>query len=86
MRLFEGTALSLLLSFLLNREASAQAPNVDRIMAEVAAHQDQAEQLRAKYTYTQKVRIRALRGNGKLAREDYCVYNVVPRTKPPKKN
>ena len=63
----------------------AQTPNVDQIMSQVAAHQDQAEQLRAKYTYTQKVRIRALRGDGKLSREEYCVYNVVPTDKDTKK-
>ena len=64
----------------------AQTPNVDVIMSEVASHQDQAEQLRAKYTYTQKVRIRAVRGNGKLSREEYCVYNVAPTDKGTKKN
>lgn len=57
---------------------SAQTPTVDQIMASVAAHQDQAGQLRAKYAYTQKVRVRAIRGNGKLSREEYCVYNVAP--------
>jgi hypothetical protein len=85
MRSFPGTALSLVFSVLLTGEASGQAPNVDRIMAEVATHQDQAEQLRAKYTYTQKVRIRALHGNGKLSREEYCVYDVIPTDKATKK-
>jgi hypothetical protein len=54
-------------------------------MSQVAAHQDQAEQLRAKYSYTQKVRIRAMRGNGKLSREEYCVYNVAPTENATKK-
>lgn len=72
------TALFLAVSLLATGEPSAQTPNVDQIMSQVAAHQDQAERLRAKYTYTQKVRIRAMHANGKLSREEYCVYNVVP--------
>jgi hypothetical protein len=79
-------ALSALgLGLFLLGELGAQTLNVDQIMAQVAAHQDQAEQLRAKYTYTQKVRIRALRGNGKLSREEFCVYNVVPTNEATKK-
>lgn len=71
-------AVLLVVGILLIGPVLGQTPNVDQIMSEVAAHQDQAEQLRAKYAYTQKVRIRALRGNGKLSREEYCVYNVAP--------
>ena len=63
----------------------AQMPSVDAIMAEVVKHQDQAEQSRAKYTYTQKVRIRAIHSNGKLSREEFCMYNVVPQEKSTKK-
>jgi hypothetical protein len=59
----------------------AQTPSMDEIMRDVAKHQDQAEQLRKKYSYTQKVRIRALRGDGKLSREEYCTYNVAPAEK-----
>ncbi|HLH05455.1 MAG TPA: hypothetical protein VKX25_21985 [Bryobacteraceae bacterium] len=47
-------------------------------MQQVAAHQDRSEQLREQYTYTQKVRIRAIYSNGKLAREELCVYQAVP--------
>jgi hypothetical protein len=57
---------------------SGQARDVNRLMQQVAAHQDEAEHLRSQYTYTQKVRIRALYSNGKLSREEYCVYNVLP--------
>jgi hypothetical protein len=64
----------------------AQTLNADEIMSKVAAHQDQAEQLRAKYTYTQKVRIRAIRANGHLSREEYSVYNVIPTEKGIKKD
>jgi hypothetical protein len=59
-------------------ELSAQSSPVEAIMSQVAVHQDQAEELRAKYIYTQKVRIRALHSNGKLSREESCVYNVMP--------
>ena len=55
-------------AFLIAPGLFAQTPTVDQIMANVAAHQDQAGKLRAKYAYTQKVRVRAIRGNGKLSR------------------
>ncbi|MGA8027710.1 MAG: hypothetical protein WB992_11235 [Bryobacteraceae bacterium] len=63
----------------------AQAPDVNAIMKRVAANQDRAEQERAKYTYTQTVRIRALRSNGKLSREESVVYSVLPTEKETKK-
>jgi hypothetical protein len=75
----------LLLGLVLVGRLSAQAPDVDQIMSQLAMHQDQAENLRAKYVYTQKVRIRALRRNGKLSREEYCVYNVTPTARNTKK-
>jgi hypothetical protein len=56
----------------------AQNQDVDRLMQQVAAHQDHSGQLREQYTYTQKVRIRAIYSNGKLAREEFCVYQAVP--------
>ncbi len=56
----------------------AQTPTLDQIVSNVVAHQDQADKLRAKYAYTQQFRVRALRGNGKFSREEYCVYNVAP--------
>ncbi len=78
-------AISFVPALLVAGSLSAQTPDVDQIMSQAAAHQDEAEQLRAKYTYTQKVRIRALRGTGRLSREEYCVYNVVPTDKNTKK-
>ena len=78
MQLLQRRAVFLLLGILSVGPMWAQTPNVDQIMSQIAVHQDQAEQLRAKYAYTQKVRIRALRGNGKLSREEYCVYNMAP--------
>lgn len=81
MRLMDGSAALFALFLLFSEQSLAQTPNVDEIMSQVATHQDQAEQLRSKYTYTQKVRIRALRANGKLSREEFCVYNVLPTNK-----
>ena len=78
MHSLQRRAVFLLLGILSIGPVLAQTPNVDQIMSDIAVHQDQAEQLRAKYAYTQKVRIRALRGNGQLSREEYCVYNVAP--------
>ncbi len=86
MRLFNKTVLNSALLLALATSVKAQAPNVDRIMSEVSAHQDAAEQLRAKYTYTQKVRIRAIRGSGTLSREEFSVYNVTPIDKGTKKD
>ena len=85
MRVLKRIGVSLALDLLVVGGSSAQTPNVPQIMSEVAAHQDQASLLRANYTYTQKVRIRALRANSKLSREEYCVYNVVPTHKATKK-
>lgn len=85
MQVLQRMAVVLMLDLLLAGWLLAQPPNADEIMSQVAVHQDQAEQLRAKYAYTQKVRIRALRGNGKLSREEYCVYNVAPTDRDTKK-
>jgi hypothetical protein len=81
----KGTTVSFALGLFLTGMLSAQTPNVDAIMLHVAEHQDQAQQLRTRYIYTQKVRIRALHANSKLSREEYCVYNVVPTDKATKK-
>ena len=58
--------------------AAAQTPNVIAIMSQVAGSQDRAEKLRTQYAYTQKVRVRAIHSNGKLSREEFCTYNVIP--------
>jgi hypothetical protein len=85
MRLLDGNSILVALFLLFIQRSTAQVPNVDEIMSQVAAHQDQAQQLRSQYTYTQKVRIRALRANGKLSREEFSVYNVLPTNKSTKK-
>lgn len=78
MRSLARTAVSFVAGLLTVQAVATQASTVDEIMLDVSKHQDQAEQLRKKYSYTQKVRIRALRGTGKLSREEYCVYDVAP--------
>ena len=48
------------------------------IMARVAANQDRAAAARSRYVYSQKVRARMIRTNGKLAREEFRTYTVTP--------
>ena len=67
-----------LIALLLSSSAGAQTPNAAQIMKRVAENQDHAIVLRSKYIYNQKVRIRALRNNGKLAREEETTYTVTP--------
>lgn len=56
----------------------AETPSVEEIMAKVAANQDHAVQQRIHYTYTQEVRVKTLRKNGQLSREENSVYQVLP--------
>jgi len=59
--------------------APAQSPEtVDEIMAKVAANQDRAESMRTAFVYDQELRLRFLRGNGKVAREETRAYAVTP--------
>lgn len=48
------------------------------IMQRVARNQDRAEELRSSFIYEQTVRVRLLRGGGKLAREEQREYTVTP--------
>lgn len=62
--------------------APAQSPEtVDEIMAKVAANQDRAESMRTAFVYDQELRLRFLRGNGKVAREETRAYVVTPTEK-----
>jgi hypothetical protein len=65
---------------------AAQMPDAGEIMSRVAEHQQEAQRAREKFTYTQRVRIRATRSNGRLSREEYSVYNVVPTENGTKKD
>jgi hypothetical protein len=62
--------------------APAQSPEtVDEIMAKVAANQDRAESMRTAFVYDQELRLRFLRSNGKVAREETRQYAVTPTEK-----
>ena len=86
MHLSKRASLFLTVNLTAARLLLAQTPDVEAIMSQVAAHQDHAEQARAQYTYTQKIRVRAIHSNGKLSREESCVYNAVPNGKNTKKD
>jgi hypothetical protein len=48
------------------------------IMARVAANQDKAIDLRRTYVYQQKIDVATRHYNGKLAREEHALYDVIP--------
>jgi hypothetical protein len=56
----------------------AQTPDVNDIMARVAAGQTRSQDARKQYTYHQKQVLRMLRGSGKLAREERREYEITP--------
>jgi hypothetical protein len=58
--------------------AWAQPVDVDQIMARVAENQSKALEYRKDWIYNQKQRLRLLRGNGKIAREERREYVVTP--------
>jgi len=70
--------------------AIAQPPgvtqSVTQIMARVAENQSQAREQRKNWVYHQKQRLRFLRGNGKVAREEHREYAVVPDVRGLKKD
>jgi hypothetical protein len=65
-------AMLLLIPFLISAQTAQQ------IMAKVAENQDRAEAARTSYVYQQKILVRMLRSNGKLAREEDREYTVAP--------
>src|SRR5579871_1004186 len=56
----------------------AQAPDVREIMRRVAWNQAKTEDAREQFLYHQKQNVRLRRTNGKLVREEFREYNVVP--------
>lgn len=56
----------------------SDAASVDSIMALVARNQEQAQDQRQSYVYSQSFVLRFRRGNGKLAREEMREYVVTP--------
>jgi len=65
--------------------AWAQPPGVAQIMARVAQNQSEALEHRKDWIYHQKQRLRFLRGNGRIAREEHREYAVAPGVKGVKK-
>src|SRR5881409_1651889 len=65
--------------------AWSQTAGVAEIMARVAENQSQALEQRKNWVYHQKQRLRFLRGNGKVAREEHREYAVAPDKKGVKK-
>jgi len=61
--------------------ALAQTPDIDEIMARVAANQAKSVQARKQYVYQQEQLIRVHRANGKLAREEKREYTVTPKAR-----
>ncbi len=61
--------------------AGADRETVEQIMARLAANQDRAESLRSAFVYDQELRMRFLRGNGRIAREEIRHYQVTPAEK-----
>lgn len=68
--------------------AAAAAPaagqggeSVEIIMARLAANQDRAQSLRSAFVYDQEFRMRFLRGDGRIAREETHRYRVTPSEK-----
>ena len=59
--------------------AWAQPPSVDQIMSRVALNQAKSQDLRTSYLYKQKQVLKAVRGNGKVAREEHREYQIVPK-------
>lgn len=67
-----------LLFALLAGAASAQLPDVHEIMSRVAANQARTQDARREFLYHQKQNVRLRRPDGKLVREEFREYNVMP--------
>ena len=61
--------------------AAADRETVEQIMARLAANQDRAQSLRAAFVYDQELRMRFLRGDGRIAREELRRYRLTPNEK-----
>ena len=67
-------------------QPSGVTQGVTQIMARVADNQSQALEQRKNWVYHQKQRLRFLRGNGKVAREENREYTVAPDVRGLKKD
>jgi hypothetical protein len=73
--------MKLLLLALAAVSAVAQTPDIDEIMRRVALNQAKSEDLRTSYLYHQKQVLKAVRGNGKVAREEHREYTIAPKVR-----
>ena len=71
--------MKLLLLALAAAVACAQPPAIDDIMRRVALNQAKSQDLRTSYLYHQKQVLKAVRGNGKIAREEHREYDIAPK-------
>ena len=67
-----------LLVLVLAGGARAQTPSAEEIMAQVAANQDRAAELRRHYVFQQRARVLITNGSNKLKRDDTRYYVVTP--------
>lgn len=56
----------------------AETPSVESIMSKVAINQAKSQEMRAEFVYNQKQLLRMVRSSGKLAREEWREYTVLP--------
>jgi hypothetical protein len=73
--------MKLLLLAIIAASAVAQTPDVDDIMHRVALNQAKSQDLRTSYLYRQKQVLKAVRGNGKVAREEHRQYDIAPKVR-----
>jgi hypothetical protein len=73
--------MKLLLLALAAVSAGAQSPDIDEIMHRVAVNQAKSQDLRTSYLYRQKQVLKAVRGNGKVAREEHREYSIAPKVR-----
>src|SRR5579872_1474924 len=70
-----------LLAFFSFGAAGGPPPSAAEIMKRVAKNQDREQQARNQYVYEQKVHRAMRRKDGKLLREEYWTYSVIPGAK-----
>jgi hypothetical protein len=73
--------MKLLLLALAAASAAAQSPDIDDIMRRVALNQAKSQDLRTSYLYRQRQVLKAVRGNGKVAREEHREYDIAPKVR-----
>src|SRR5579871_4154274 len=62
-------------------QTPAPVPDGAEIMSRVADNQTKAQAARREWVYSQKLTLRMLRGNGRLAREERREYAITPKSR-----